>query len=404
MACPTRLGSGFKFSVRQYWRLAAGAQRMPSVGDSADDERKLIDAIYRGVCDSTEMTWAIELLGRYFGSSGVVVGELDRADPDSQFTIGVGTSDEVFLRDYVDFASIDPAPAKFATLPIGMATTSDRMFSPEFLRTYAFLHEYMRPHGVEATLAAPLLSAGGCFAIVGIHQGVDQRPFEDDDLARLERLAPHLARALQIRRLFLRNEKRSQALEAMLHRNRAGLIGLSTEPAPLFVNAAARLIAAAKDGVGIGRDGRLIVADRRAKRQLSEFEAQVRAGGAGGVVRVERPSGKPGYAVLVAPLPATNDIVLRARRGAVLFAIHDPDRRAVTTAQRITQLLCVPIGAAKVIEALLNGIDLKDYAEQEGISANTVKFHLKTAFNCTGVRRQTDLVRRALLALNDLES
>jgi DNA-binding CsgD family transcriptional regulator len=33
---------------------------------------------------------------------------------------------------------------------------------------------------------------------------------------------------------------------------------------------------------------------------------------------------------------------------------------------------------------------------------NTVKFHLKTAFEPTGTRRQTYLVRRALLILNDL--
>jgi hypothetical protein len=190
----------------------------------------------------------------------------------------------------------------------------------------------------------------------------------------------------------------------MLNRSSAGLIGLSNDPTPLFVNDAARAIAAAKDGIGIDRDGRLLVADRSAQKQLSELEALVRRGGAGGVVRLQRPSGKPAYAVLVAPLPASEDILLPTRRRGVLIAIHDPDRRPPGSAQRIAQLLFVPIGAAKVIEALLNGVDLKDYAQQEGISPNTVKFHLKTAFNSTGVRRQTDLVRRALAALNDLGS
>jgi DNA-binding CsgD family transcriptional regulator len=58
--------------------------------------------------------------------------------------------------------------------------------------------------------------------------------------------------------------------------------------------------------------------------------------------------------------------------------------------------------AAKVVEAVLEGIPLKDYADREGISVSTVKFHLKTAFDRTGSRSQADLVRRALLALNDL--
>jgi len=62
----------------------------------------------------------------------------------------------------------------------------------------------------------------------------------------------------------------------------------------------------------------------------------------------------------------------------------------------------VPPGAAKVVQAILEGIELKDYANRESISMNTVKFHLKTAFDRTGTRNQTDLVRRTLLALNDL--
>ena len=38
------------------------------------------------------------------------------------------------------------------------------------------------------------------------------------------------------------------------------------------------------------------------------------------------------------------------------------------------------------------------------ISPNTVKFHLKTAFERTGSRSQTDLVRRALRILTDLDA
>jgi DNA-binding CsgD family transcriptional regulator len=56
-----------------------------------------------------------------------------------------------------------------------------------------------------------------------------------------------------------------------------------------------------------------------------------------------------------------------------------------------------------VVAALLDGIELKDYAEREMISPNTVKFHLKTAFERTGSRSQTDLVRRALRILTDLD-
>ena len=371
------------------------------MGDNADVEQKIIDAIYRGACDPAELKRAIDLIAHYFDSGGVFLGELDRASPDAQFTVGVGTVDDAFLHDYATFAPIDPAPEKFAALPTGLATTSDRMFSADFLHRNAFLHEFLRPHDVEGTLASPLLSSEGRFAIVGIHQNVGRARFGDDEVARLERLTPHLTRALQIRRLFLQRESRAEVLESVVNRYPAGVIGRSSDGTPLFVNAAARAIAAAGDGISLDRRGGIVAADRAVAKRLAVLEDDVARGGAGGLVRAARPSGRQPYLVLVAPLPSTEDILLRTRRG-ILIVIHDPSRRPIAAARRLAQLLHVPLGAAKVVEAILLGIELKDYADREGISANTVKFHLKTAFERTGARSQADLMRQALVALNDL--
>lgn len=85
-----------------------------------------------------------------------------------------------------------------------------------------------------------------------------------------------------------------------------------------------------------------------------------------------------------------------ARRINVLITIHDPSRRIASAAQRIALVLHVPLGAAKVVEAILEGIELKDYAERAGVSMNTVKFHLKTAFDRTESRSQAGLVRKAI--------
>jgi len=62
----------------------------------------------------------------------------------------------------------------------------------------------------------------------------------------------------------------------------------------------------------------------------------------------------------------------------------------------------IPLGAAKLVRAMLEGVDLKDYSDRAGISMNTVRFHLKTAFARTETRSQAALVRNALSALSDL--
>jgi GAF domain-containing protein len=364
-------------------------------------ERRIIDSIYSGACDSAELEQAVELIAQYFDSAGALLGELDSARPDAQFMTGVRTIDHAFVADYQAVAELDPAPRLFAALPTGTATTTDRLFSDHVLRTDVFRNEFLRPRGVDAALCGPLLSEGGRFALVAVHHPINREGFGDDDIARLERLMPHLTRALQIRRLFLQSELRGRVLESIVDRIHTGLIGVSHEGPILFVNNAVRAIAAARDGIGLDRQGRLVAADRAAAKRLSMLEADVEHGGPGGLVRVQRPSQRAPYLVLVSPLPA-GDKLLPNAHGGILFVVHDPGRLLGSATQRIARLLHLPLGAAKVVAAILEGVELKDYAERAGISTNTVKFHLKTAFERTETRSQTELVRRTLLALNDL--
>ena len=369
--------------------------------DDVDPESKIIDAVYRGACEPSELDRAIELIAEYFDGAGATLGEMDQAAPAAQFLVGARNIDHAFYADYGPYAQLDPAPRAFGALATGTVTTTDRMFTGEFLRTNVFLNEFLRPHGVDGTLGTTLLQTNGRFAMVGVHHGTRQKLFDDDDVARLARLAPHLTRALQIRRLFLQSEARGQVLEAIVNRNPTALIGLPATGPALFVNDAARRLAAENDGITLDPQGRLIAGDRTVARRLAQLHADVAQGGAGGIERLRRPSGRPPYVVLVSPLPSSDDIVRRAG-GGVLVAIHDPGRTIVSTVQHVARVLHLPLGAAKVLGAILDGIDLKDYAEREAISMNTVKFHLKTAFDRTDTRSQVDLVRRALLALNDL--
>jgi len=368
----------------------------------ADLEAKIIDAIYRGCSEPGEFERAIELMREYFDTAGAFLTEVDLMMPDQPFMIGAGAVDSRLMADYSPVVDMDPAPARFAAVPTGTAASTDRMFSPEFLGTNVFLNEFLRPRGLNETLGVPVSPDNGRFSVVAVVQAPGRAQFGDGDFAALERLTPHFTRALQIRRMLQRNEARSGALEAIVNRNPAGMIVIGGDGAIVLVNDAARAIAAAGDGIGLDRLGHLLTKERAAARRLAMLQTDVRQGGAGGFVRIHRPSGRPPYVVLVSPMPAA-DVRFGVGGGGILFVIHDPSRRAVSLVEHIASLLHVPLGAAKVIGAIVDGVELKDYAEREGISMNTVKFHLKTAFDRTGTRSQTDLLRRTLLALNDLE-
>ena len=53
---------------------------------------------------------------------------------------------------------------------------------------------------------------------------------------------------------------------------------------------------------------------------------------------------------------------------------------------------------AALLAALVDGATLKEFATRRGVSVHTVRNQLKQLFHKTGVRRQSDLIRLALLA------
>ena len=131
------------------------------------------------------------------------------------------------------------------------------------------------------------------------------------------------------------------------------------------------------------------------------WKGTLRAAAPGGFCEFNARRGAPPYQVLVAPLPSGERIFTRAR-GGVLIALYDPSCNPVATADSLAYLLDLPKGAANVVKALLDGTELKDHAEESGISIHTVRFHLKTAFARTGAHSQSEIVRIAVLALANL--
>jgi hypothetical protein len=369
---------------------------------SADAEARIVDALYRGTQEHCELERAIALLAELFDSPSVVLGAVDMVRPETQLAVGFGVVDSYQLSRYAEFAKLDPVPKALMGMRAGTAATTLSLCPDVDRARDPFINEYLRPIKLGECLAGPIYAEPGRFALIGVHQELGRQQFDDEDAARLERLMPHLARALQLRRAFLDVERRGAVLAAIVDRCAAGMIGIDGDGVVLFVNCAARDIAAQGDGIGLDRQGRPVIADRAAARHVARLQADVSAGGAGGTVRLARPSGLPACVLLIAPLPPEDISAHVARRGTLLV-IHDPMRRRPPTEQRIAHLLHLPMGAAKVLGAVLDGEDLKDYAERAGISMNTVRFHLKTAFARTDTHSQAELVRVAMSVLADLD-
>ncbi len=361
-------------------------------------ETRIVDTFYRGVLDDTALQQAVGLVANHFDSPSACLGEADIAH--GTWMMGSGPVDGARLKQYARISAIDPAPRAFSAIRVCTASTSDRLYSERERTRSAFVNEYMRPAGLDHSMGSPLYLDARRFALIGVHQASRRRRFDDDDIASLERLSPHVARTLQLRRSFLDLRRKEKTFEAFVEDRDTGLIGCSGN-GTLFVNRAARAMAATCDGFKLDRNGRPVIHDSTASARVARLEGDVLSGGHGGIARVPRPSGAEVYVILVSRLPGGDGTI--GEEIGVLYSIYDPGRRKRSTDAMVGDVLGIPRGPAKVVAALLEGHDLQSYAEAAGITVNTVRCHLKSAFALTSTHSQSELVRSALSALGSLD-
>lgn len=368
-----------------------------------DLEARFLDVLYRGVLDADELKHALDLARGMFHCLGAALVSLDAQAPALHFALTAGVFEEHGRLYLEQFAKIDPAPAVFASLQAGTASSTDRIMTVEQRFDDPFVNEFFRPIGLVETLGGNLYSDNARFSLIGLQRGSDRPQFDDDEIGKLERLMPHITRALQLRRAFFRASAEGLGLQAMVDRMAAGAVLLDAEGCAIFVNAAMRAIAQRADGLSLDRMGRLLPANLEARRRFDALLHDVAAGGAGGLLSVRRSDDTRDYAVLVARLPAplaqaAAEVPVHA--GAIVL-VHDPASREIDAVEILEQTLHLPRGAARVVAALAADDDLKSFAERAGVTIHTARFHLHTALARTGTRSQAELVRVAVRLLRD---
>ncbi len=364
---------------------------------------QIVSAIYDGIVEAAEIEPSLKAIAHHFGCESASIVSFDRAVPRASIALSVGAVDAAAQRRYEnEFAAHDPAPAAFAAQPPGTAFASNRLFARDYLRKSVFLHEFLRPLGIEETLGGTVASRGGRLAFFTLHRSRTRAAFDDGDLASIEFVLPHLARALELRRSFEQLNIRAGLLTAALDRLDVGVVVIDDAGTSIHVNRAALTLAKRKDGLWFDRKGHPHATDRVAEHGIVKHLHDAASGGAGGIVRAARRDERPPYALLIAPLAKTTELAPSHSHGTIVL-IHDPDSKTSDMANTLVTIFGLPLAAARLVAALVQGEEAKDYAAKNGLSYETVRYHLKVAFARTGARSQSRLLQMVTKALSNLQ-
>jgi DNA-binding CsgD family transcriptional regulator len=232
-------------------------------------------------------------------------------------------------------------------------------------------------------------------------QGSRERgPFDATDRLWVEKLLPHLGRAVQMRAQLDGLQRRLGLLEDLIEGLIVGVVILDDRGAVVHANTAARRIERLRDGLTItGR--RLRAASRADDAALARAIADAiatthRTGlGGGGALAVTRPSGRRPWSLLVCAGPGA-DSHSPFRTACALVLIGDPDSRMESEPERVGRLYGLTAAQSRLACAIGSGESLEMYAERNGIAESTARWTLKQVLAKTGAARQADLVRMLL--------
>jgi DNA-binding CsgD family transcriptional regulator len=209
------------------------------------------------------------------------------------------------------------------------------------------------------------------------------------------RLLPQFARTVVIRRHLLDSSSRGHAALVALDRLAIGVVLLGADGDVQHLNRAADAVVAENDGLWVAR-GRLRAASAAESRALLQrvhgaiATANGNGVGAGGAIRLSRPSQKRALVAVVTPLRRPSS----AAHGGPVAAVFvtDPERRRRPCTTLLREVYGLTPAEARVAACLADGRSLREMADSFEVTLETVRSQLKRVFDKTGTRRQAGLV------------
>jgi hypothetical protein len=198
----------------------------------------LIAQIYDAALDPTAIESLARALTEYFGGVSAMITDVDSLGEAQAVQWGhdVTLSDAyaAYYRDLDVWVSTAPRCAP------GAATSVDRLVSYEDLARTEFYNDFLRKNGEMAHCLGVWAPVDSGVGIVSVQRSRRQGPFDRDDEVRLDRLAPHLARAAQMRARLNQARARVGTLSDLLDRASDAVMVLRADGGLEHMNFAAR--------------------------------------------------------------------------------------------------------------------------------------------------------------------
>ena len=376
-----------------------------------DQFSSLVSTLYEAAEDSQHWN---RFVGQFYTAMDGTRGVLSARAQQPEMT-------KVFLEGYTEREKRDYADYYFQhdeVLAAGLQSIEksshwigplEEICSYKRLAVSEIYNDYYRVLGMHYA-SCVMVGATGPYSALGMAAWRPKKdgPFSAEQLKLVELLTPHLKQAFSLSSKLNMLGMEAQTFRAALDSASVAVFALRADGHILTASLPAEALLTRKDTL-IRRGGRLKAVDAGRNGTLQKLiDVAARTSG----IDLVGPGGtsvQPGGAMLlpqagkalalqIQVLPLRASETSWGLNPAVLVFVSDPAASLPSRSQTLKDLYQLSPLETRLAELFLQGVELKQAAENLKLTYENTRFHLKQIFRKTGTNRQTDLLR-LLMAL-----
>lgn len=358
----------------------------------------LVGAIYEAASEPQRWSEVLQsLLADLRATHGALLFHNDR-NSDLQYLALSGYSPDRLAAYREHYYSRDLWTLRGLQIGPGRAYVSEELVPERDFRRSEIYNDLYRFEGMEHSLGGQVVVEGAARAMIAFQRDGRRGEFSEEERSMLDLLLPHVARAVAISRLLLVQESRQAALNEILERLPVAVALLDARGKVLFFNDKLKRIADQRDGIAVVNGALTPVRQEDAAELRKSIHAFLSGAfaEASATMAVARKSGRRPYWLAVAPLRMERDFDGLPGTPRLLVMLRDPEAQQQGLAAAFGRTYGLSRAETRLLEALLEGLELADAAAKFGVGLPTVRTQLAQIFLKTDTRRQSELLSLVL--------
>jgi len=354
-----------------------------------------IEAIYAAAADPSRWPSTLELIAKSFDDVGAI---LIYGRDDGSFGVIESPSLRQVSADYAQGWSdrdLRAIRARERGYFFKRDVITDRdLMTDEDMETHPFYADFLRRHGLRYFAAATVSPDLHIEVAVSVQRAMGRPEYSDEELAFLERLAPHIETSLRLSIHLMDAKAMNSGMGTAMARIGIGVFALDAMGRVVASNAASQALLG--DGLNVVND-RLVLTNPAASEEAVTAIRNALDGNRILVAQETRPilvhrqSANRPLALYVLPIPAQNSGSGFLARARAIVLLMNPTADGIPDPSLIRDVLGVTLGEARIAALVGSGLSPKDAAERLGIAEETARSVLKRVFSKVGVSRQSEL-------------